>query len=170
MTNKQKNIALILGFILVLFISYKYAISNTLELKKEYKSLKQQELLFKNVPKQFSILKQKEKYYDSLLVKYQLKGSSVQNSLLKNINTFAETNNIQLVSFLEPHIFQKDNLIYNTYQFTLQGRFNNILELIHKLEQDTKFGEITNLYFERKKNYKTGKRYLEASVLLRSLG
>lgn len=170
MTGKQKNIALIIGFILVLIISYRYAISNTLALKKEFKTLKQQEQLFKNVPKQLSILKQKEKYYDSLLVKYQLNGSSVQNNLLKTINASANSNTIQLINFLEPHVFKKDNLTYNTYQFTLRGSYNNILELIYKLEQETKFGEITNLHFERKKNYRTGKNYLEANVLLRSFG
>jgi len=169
MTSKQKNIALFIGFILTLVIGYKYAIANTLELKKEYNSLSEQEQLFKNVPKQLSLLKQKEKYYDSLLTKYQLNGSSIQNSLLKTINT-STTNNTQLVSFLEPHIFQKDNLTYKTYQFTLQGSFNDILQLIHKLEQDTKFGEIINLHFERKKNFKTGRNYLQANVLLRSLG
>jgi len=170
MNSKQKNIALITCFVLLLIISYKYAISNTLELKKEYKNLKQQEQLFKNVPKQLSLLKQKEKYYDSLLVKYQLKGSSVQNSLLKTINASAYSDNIQLKSFLEPHIFEENNLNYKTYQFTLKGSYNDILKLIFKLEQDTKFGEIINLSFERKKNYKTGKNYLEAEVLLRSLG
>ncbi|WP_299884437.1 hypothetical protein [uncultured Lacinutrix sp.] len=170
MTSKNKNIALLIGFLFVLILGYQYAISNTIALRKEFNSLKKQELLFKNAPKQLSILKQKEKYYDSLLVKYQINGSSIQNSLLKSINTFANTNSIQLISFLEPHVIQKDNLTYNTYLFTLQGNYNDILQLIYKLEQGTKFGEITNLHFERKKNYRTGKNYLQASVLMRSFG
>ncbi len=34
--------------------------------------------------------------------------------------------------------------------------------------QQTKFGEIINLHLEKKINFKTGKKYLQASVLLRS--
>ncbi len=170
MNNKAKNILLILGFLFSLIISYKLAISNTVSLKKEYKSLKQHEELFKNSPKQLSILKQKQKYYDSLLVNYQLDGSSMQNSLLKSINLFADQNNLIVNSFLEPHIIVENDLSIKTYEFSIEGDYNSILKLIHLLEQQTKFGEIINLQFEKKKNYKTGKDYLQTRVLLKSFG
>ncbi|SFZ93380.1 hypothetical protein SAMN05428642_103100 [Flaviramulus basaltis] len=170
MTNKTKNILFGIGFILVLVLCYQLAISKTLVLKNEYNALSQQEALFENTPKQISLLKQKQKYYDSLLNKYQIKGSSLQNGLLKTINAFADSSNIKVVGFLEPHIIEQNDLKVNTFQFTLEGDYNAILKLIHKLEQDTKFGEITNLHFERKKNFRTGKHFLQASVLLKSFG
>ncbi|AUP81627.1 hypothetical protein C1H87_13530 [Flavivirga eckloniae] len=146
------------------------AISKTVALKKEYNALKQQEVLFENTPKQISLLKQKQTYYDSLLNKYQINGSSLQNNLLKTVTVFADSTNLKVVSFLEPHIIHKNNLKINTYQFVLEGNFNAIIKLIHKLEQDTKFGEITNLSFEKKKNFRTGRYYLQAFVLLKSFG
>jgi hypothetical protein len=170
MTSKTKNIGLILGFIIVLILSYQLAISKTFNLKKEYNDLKHQETLFENTPKQLSLLRQKEKYYDSLLTKYQLNGSSIQNNLLKTINTFAELNNLKVSGFLEPHVLKQNDLIIKTYQFTLEGNFNAILKLTYKLEQQTKFGEIINLHFEKKKNFRTGKYYLKAFVLLKSFG
>ncbi|WP_179317211.1 hypothetical protein [Winogradskyella undariae] len=168
MSKKQKNIALIIGFIVALFLCYQLAISNTLQQKNQYNTLKAQELLFKNAPKQLSLLKQKEVYYDSLLTKYQLDGSSIQNSLLKVINTFAKDNNLKVVSFLEPHSIAKNELTINTYEFVLEGNFNAINQLIHQLEQQTKFGEVINLRFEKKKNFRTGRYYLQATVLLQS--
>ncbi len=170
MTNKTKNIALLVGFLLALVLSYQLAISKTVALKKEFNLLKKQEVLFENTPKQISLLKQKQKYYDSLLIKYQMAGSSLQNNLLKTINAFADSSHIKVVSFLEPHSIVKDDLKINTYQFVLEGHYNAILKLIHKLEQDTRFGEITNLHFEKKKNFRTGKYYLQARVLLKSFG
>ena len=170
MTGKTKNILLLIGFLLVLLLSYNFAISNTIGLKKEYNDLKQQELLFENIPKQLSVLKQKEKYYDSLLTKYQVNGSSIQNSLLKTINITAESNNLKVISFLEPHIFKTNNITHKTYQFTLEGDYNSILQLIHKLEQETKFGEIINLHFLKKNNFRTGQYYLQAEILLKSFG
>jgi len=170
MTNKNKNIVLVAGFVIVLLLCYLLAFSKTFSLKKEYNQLQQEELLFKNTPKQLSLLMQKQKYYDSLLNKYQVNGGSIQNNLLKTINSIAGSNNLKVVRFLEPHTVKNNDLIVKTYQFTIQGDYNNILKLIHHLEQKTKFGEIINFNFEKKKNYRTNRYYLQASILLKSFG
>ncbi|WP_308990635.1 hypothetical protein QLS71_004045 [Mariniflexile litorale] len=170
MTKKTKNVLLLVGFVLTLLLCYQIAISKTVALKKEYNTLKQQETLFKNTPKQVELLKQKQRYYDGLLSKYQLNGSSVQNNLLKTINSYADSTNLKVIEFIEPHIIYQNELKVSTYQFTLEGNYNAILKLIYKLEQETKFGEITNLHFEKKINFRTGYSYLQARVLLKSFG
>ena len=170
MSNKSKNIALIVGFLLLIVLSYKLAIAKTFELKGEYEQLKQKELVFKNAPKQLSLLKQKQRHYDSILAKYQLHKGSLQNNLLQTITVFAKAENIKVAGFKEPHLSAQNEMQIKTYQFTLEGNFNAILALIHKLEQQTKFGEIINLHFEKKKNFKSGRHYLQASVLLKSFG
>lgn len=170
MTQKTKNILLIIGFFIVVMIAYKYAIANTLQLKSEYKTLQQEALVFDNMPVQLSSLKQREHYYDSLLTKYQLGESSMQNSMLNAINTYASVHQLKVIDFKEPHRIQQNDLTVNTYQFTLEGGYNAILLLIYQLEQHTKFGEVINLNFKKQKNFKTGKYYLQASVLLKSFG
>lgn len=168
MTQKTKNIILVVAFLLTVVIAYKYAIANTLQLKSEYNTLKQEAVVFDNMPQQLSSLKQREKYYDSLLTKYQLGESSMQNNMLRTINTYAEVNKLKVIDFLEPHKITQNDLSINTYQFTLEGDYNAIISLIHQLEQETKFGEIINLNFKKLKNYRTGKYYLQAGVLLKS--
>jgi len=170
MTNKTKNIVLVAGFIVVLILSYQFAISNTVALKKQFNDLKTQELLFKNAPKQLSLLKQKQNYYNGLLKKYQLGKGSLQNNLLKTINAYSDAYNFKVIHFLEPHLTQKEDITIKTYQFTLEGDYNTILMLIYKLEQDTKFGEIKSLHFKKEKNYRTGKHFLQAKILLKSFG
>lgn len=170
MPKKTKNILLIIGFLLTLLMCYQIAIAKTVIIKKEYNSLKYQEALFENTAKQISILKQKQQYYDSLLSKYQLNGSSIQNNLLKTINTLADSTNIKVAGFLEPHVIHMDDLKISTYQFTLEGDFSSILKLIYKLEQETKFGEIIHLAFEKKTNFRTGQVFLQATILLKSFG
>jgi len=170
MTKQQKNTLLLVTFFVALYICYLLAISKTLEQKEQYNILSKEILLSKNAPKRLSLLKQKEVYYDSLLTKYQLDGSSIQNNLLKVINYYAEAHDIKVVSFLEPHAITKNDLIIKTYEFVLEGNYNDINQLTYQLEQKTKFGEIVNLHFEKKKNFRTGKYYLRAKVLLRSFG
>ncbi|WP_299550675.1 hypothetical protein [Seonamhaeicola sp.] len=170
MKSKTKNIILIIGFFLALVLCYQLALSKTLALKTEFKTLKKQDLLFESTPKQLSLLKQKQKYYDSILVKHQINGSSLQNNLLKAINTFADSSNIKVVSFSEPHVINQNALKINTYQFSLEGNYNAMIKLIYKLEQETRFGEIISLHFEKKKNFRTNTYYLQAHVMLRNFG
>ncbi|MDC1324528.1 hypothetical protein N8216_00670 [Flavobacteriaceae bacterium] len=170
MNQKHKNRALVVCFLFVVFLCYKLAIKNTLQLKNQQHNLAKEAVLLKNAPQQLAQLKQKEIYYDSLLTKYQLDGSSIQNNLLKVITTFASNNNLKVIDFLEPHVSTNGELVIKTYDFTLEGNYNNSNQLIYLLEQHTKFGEIISLHFEKKKNYRTGRFYLQTRVLLKSFG
>ena len=170
MSNRSKNILLIIGFVLTLILCYTLAISKTIEQKQTYNTLKTQEELFKNAPKQLSLLSQKQRYYDSLLTKYQLNGSSIQNNLLSQITAFSEDHQLKVISYLEPHILVKNELTMRTYEFVIEGEYNSINQLIYQLEQHSKFGDIISLHFERKKNFRTGRYYLQARVLLQSFG
>ena len=168
MTKQQKNKVLLVCFSLALVICYQLAIKNTLQLKKQYNNLAHNAQLFKSAPQQLALLKQKEVYYDSLLTKFQIDGSSIQNNLLKVINSYATHNKLKVVRFLEPHLTTTNDLVIKTYDFTLEGDYNTINQLLYLLEQKSKFGEVTSLCFETKKNYRTGRFYLQARVLLKS--
>ncbi|HET8885641.1 MAG TPA: type 4a pilus biogenesis protein PilO [Salinimicrobium sp.] len=168
MKSKQKNILLIIGFFTALILSYKLAFSKTFLLKNEFNQLKKEEAILENIPKQLSVLKQKETYYDSILTRYQLTESSVQNNLLKTINSFSQENDLKVVDFSEPHIVSQKDLTIKTYQFSVEGDYNSIVHLVYQLEQETRFGEIINFHFQKRKNYRRGKYYLQAHVLLRS--
>lgn len=170
MNQKQKNRILIVAFLLLIVIAYKFAISKTFEAKDKYKSLQQEAIAFKNLPNQLSTLKLKQRYYDSILNKYNLGKASIQNSLLEIINSHADSLNLKVDNFTEPHRIQQNELSINTYQFTLTGEYNDIIRLIHVLEQKTKFGEIISLHFEKQKNFRSGTSYLQAHVLLKSFG
>jgi len=170
MSPKTKNILLAVGFMLSLFICYRLGIAKTLEQRALYSQLQQEQTLFDNMPAQLTQLNQKKRFYDSILDAYQIKGSSVQNNLIQTINVFSKEKDIKIVDFQEPHLQQKDDILIKTYKFILEGDFQSLNELIYQLEQKTKFGEIINLHFEKKKNLRTGKQFLQASVLLKSFG
>ncbi|WP_233702564.1 hypothetical protein [Hyunsoonleella flava] len=170
MKIKSKNIALVFGFLTLLFLSYRLAISKTMDLKNEYQLLKKKEDLFKNTPKKLSLLKQKQKYYDSVLNEHQIKGGSIQNNLLQVLTSFSKTSNLKVVGFLEPHVTDNEDISVKVYRFTVQGNYNDILKLVHHFEQNTKFGEVINLHLEKQTDFRKRKKYLQAKVLLRSYG
>jgi len=64
MSPKQKNIALLFGFIMLLWISHHLSFSKTLELKKQHAVLKEEARLFENSAQKLLQLKQEDQYYD----------------------------------------------------------------------------------------------------------
>ena len=168
MKSKTKNILLIGGFVLAFIICYQFAIKNTLQEKARYSRLKAEEALFENIPRQLMTLSKKNEYYNDLLAKYQIGETSMQNSLLKNINKTAQELNVMVIDFNEPHTAEKNGLQVNTYSITIEGNFNDIAKLIYGLEQKTRFGELVNVHFIKQKNYRTRKDYLQATIMLQA--
>ncbi|WP_340064277.1 hypothetical protein [Ascidiimonas aurantiaca] len=168
MNSKTRNIALVSGFVLACVICYVFAFSKTFDARTSFKDLEKQEALFEDIPKQFSLLNQKMQYYDSLLNRYQLTETSIQNNLLKTINRKATELDIKVVQFNEPHVYSMGERSKNTYGFTLEGDFANLISVLHHLEQNTKYGEVLTMRFVKEKNHRKGTYYLQLSVLLQN--
>lgn len=170
MSLKQKNIALLIGIILLLWISYQFSFSKTLELKSQYNTLKYEQELLSNVSQKLMSLNQQNVYYDSILKSKKISTErSFQNNLLQVITSFADTTNIKVVTFNNPHIYKADNAKILTHSFTLQGNFNQITQLIYLLEQELKLGKIISVDFQKKQDYKRRSEYLECTVLLQQI-
>lgn len=166
---KNKNIILLLFLFLALLLCYKLAISNTLALRKEYLSLKKEERLSEDIPQQLALLSKKEVYLDSVLQKLDLNNTAMENNLLRVVNKEAAENNIKIIDFNAPHTSDKDNSHVMTYIFTLEGSYASILELIHDLETKRNLGSVSHLEFEKKKDYRTKRTYLQTKVFLEQI-
>ena len=167
MKLNKKNIMLLIGLLLMLLIAYQFSFSNTLALKKQFKSLKIEQELLTNVSEKLLRLKQENSYYDSILKSKKISTeNSFQNNLLQRITVFSDSTSISIVNFNTPHVFEADNALINTYSFTLKGNFSAITRLIYQLEQEYKLGKIISVHFEKKKNYRRNSSYLECNILL----
>lgn len=104
---KNKNIVLLLLF-LAMLLCYKLAISNTIAMREEYKSLKEEEL-FENIAQQLALLSKKEVYLDSVLQKLDLNNTAMENNLLWVVNKQAAKNNMKVIDFNAPHTSDESN-------------------------------------------------------------
>lgn len=169
MWKNKKNILAVIGLLVLLWLCYQLAFKKTWDTYQQKKELESQAQFFRDMPKQLAVLKQKERYYDSLLKEYNLNRGSLQNNLLHTLNTYAEDYQISIIEFKDPHIFndEKEIMTY-TYQFKLQGEYNDLIQLVYQLEQGSKYGELVHVSFLKKKNYRTQKNELTAQVLLQN--
>jgi hypothetical protein len=163
----RKNKLLLVGFAIVLYVSYAFAISKTMGYYNEYQSKKT--LLASNElsPKIAFQLKQKEKQLDQLLAQYKITNAeSFQNDLLKQLNTYSDNYHLKIVDFKEPHIITEAGLTTTSYIFSLEGSFNGCLALINKIENNATLGSINHIDFIKKRDYKTNRDYLVVEVVL----
>ncbi len=164
-----KNKLLFLGTALLLFTSYKLAISRTLALWEESRRLETQVEQFGDIPKKLSLLSQKNSYYDSILGKMDPVDTSVRNNLLRTLNQEAHKNRLNVMTFDKPHVYQMgDNALY-TFRFGLKGDFSDILKTVHVVEQRGGFGEVVHIAFEKKKDPTTHTQGLTALVFVQQL-
>jgi hypothetical protein len=170
MSLKQKNIILLIGFILLFWLCYQFPISQMKTAKKEYQKLQIEHELFSKTPQKIRNFHQENSYLDSILSKYQFSSEKTfQSNLLQTITSFSNKNNLSVVSFNEPHIITKNKVAINTFSFSVKGSYNNSLGLIHELEQTKRLGKIVSVKFEKKKNYRTNRGVLVTEVLLQRI-
>ncbi len=171
MKQKSKNIALVVGFILVLLIAYQYAFAKTFTLQKEVDQLTLEKEKYMAALVQLAALTKKEQQLDIILAKNNVEGNSLQHNLLKTLNGLSSTSNIKIIAFEEPHIYRDKTTKkgMTTYDFILQGEYNALISVIYELEQQYSFGNIVQVNFEKKKDFRTRATYLQCRVLLQRL-
>jgi len=165
----KRNKILFTGIALLLFASYQLAINKTVLLGKESKRLGMEVEKFKDIPSKLAILNQKNAHYDSILGKMDLVDTSIQNNLLRTINQEAVKTNTKVMEFKQPHLYQVGENSLLTYSFNLDGDYKNILRVVHTIEQKGNFGEIVHVDFQKKKDYRTNRYNLGATIFVQQV-
>jgi hypothetical protein len=167
MSGMKKNSILVSAFIVLMLLCYSMAIEPTLDLINETKVLNKEKRTNEQGLDQLQYLSQQNKQLKEVLETYSIhNGASVQNNLLEIVNIFGKENNLNIVSFDEPHSFTEQESLLNTYAFQVRGSYTSILKLMYVIEQQYKFGKLVSCSFEKKKNYRTYKSYLDCTIYI----
>lgn len=167
MKLNKKNKLLIAGFIFTLLICYRFAISNTISLYREYTTKNEIMTRESVTPETANLLLQKEKQLDAMLSRYSvISTASFQNDFLEKLSDYCTTYNLKITDFKEPHNSIVNELETNSYQFTLKGSFNGSLSVINKIENTPSLGIIKHLNFTKNRDYKTNTDDLTVEIIL----
>jgi hypothetical protein len=166
MNSKQKNIALIIGFVLMLLISYRFSFSKTIEAKGRVEKLAKDKALLENAEANIRSLQMEEKYLDSILQSNDLSiENTFQQTLLIKITQFTNQHNLKLISSNEPHSFISEGTKLLTYEIEAQGSFRDLMLFSNYIEQQ-RLAKLASLTFLKKKNYRTRRDYLRCKIVL----
>jgi len=164
-TFKQKNKVLLLIFILLALASYKRSFVLSLLAKEEIKlqddnlsKVNSSESNLQQLVYSISIL-------DKTIGKSNLKPDKIQQEILNSLAILSNKYNVNLESIDETHIHKNVDFSILSNEVILEGRFNNLTQLIYDLELNFEFARLINVEFYKKKISSTKKTKLYAKIL-----
>lgn len=170
MKQTTKNSILIIGFLLAVLFAYQFSFSKTLETKSRLDSLKLQIDQSKLGSQNILGLRSKETYLDSIIENNRNESTSLQNNLLNILNKNSLEYSFKIINFKEPHFgVSPDSTHITSFQFTLEGKYKDLEELLYKLENEHSLGSLSHISFEKKKDYRLNKTFLQCSMILQNV-
>lgn len=169
MKQQNKNILLIIGFLLLAFMAYRFSILKTLEVRKQLTEIKTQIEDKTSLVTNYQSLVTKEIYLDSLIGNEKSQ-NSLQNELLEVLNTGSRELNFKIMAFNEPHKYvYEDKTETTSLQFILEGPYDGIEKMLYNLENNYSFGTLSHIKFEKKKDFRLNKVFLQCKVLIQNV-
>lgn len=169
MKINNRNRLLLLGILLISIVCYKFAIAKTMGLRDELLHLRSELREMQEIPHRTRLLARKNMVFDSILEQMDMGDNSLQNNLLRSINLEAKKRNIKVMDFNRPHIAAMGANNLYTYSFKLRGNYTDILKVVHAIEQKGNFGIVAHIDLEKKKDHRTNKYSLDATVFVQHL-
>lgn len=166
MTFKQKNKYLLIGAFCAGLLIYFFAINKTIQLRQQVKTIETELEQAVNSTGQMEALQRKVNTMDSKLKRYISDSDQNQEHVLDLISHFCSSHQLYLKDFPHANTFTQNDIELETIQFTVEGRYVNLLKLVYYLEQEARTGRITGVKFYSETNYRTMKKQVLATIFL----
>ena len=94
---------------------------------------------------------------------------SMRENLLSELVQLTTKHEVNLKSFPEYYIQQKENFELTTSPIVLEGSFKNLLKLMDEFEQKNTSGKVSSAHFKVEESRRTGKRTLFLTLYIQSI-
>lgn len=169
MNQQSKNILLTIGFVFLAFIAYKFSFLKTYEVREQLLTIRNS--ISENSKKEISQqdLLVREIFLDSVIAKSNSE-TSLQNDILEVLNRDSKKLGYNIIAFKEPHHYiSEDKIETSSLQFILEGKYEGLEKILYKLENDYAFGSLSHIRFEKKKDFRLNKAFLQCNVVIQSV-
>lgn len=167
MRLNNKNKLLITGIVALGLISYKFAISKTIETYQLHQSQVKSLTDINVFSKSKNALIQKDIQLTNYLNKFKTDNSkSFQNKLLKEISSVCTSHHLKIINFKEPLEIKTNGLLVSYYKIQLKGNYRNLIEGINQIENTTNMGAIKNLHFLKQNPFVLETDFLTAQFII----
>ena len=169
MEYKQKNRALVIGFVILLFVAYQFSLKKTLELHTSVNKLTKEKALLSNAGERIQSLQLENKGLNSFLESNNVSADqSFEQTLFERMTNLKEQYNLKIVSFNELHKFESDGAMLLSYTIEIKGDCRNLMLFSSSLEQQ-RLGEFTSMYMQKKRTPGSRRDELVCKLILQKL-
>lgn len=151
--NKYRNIFFIVGFMILIVLSYQYAFKHTIQAYEQHQFLKRS--IFNNIENNINpeVLKNKIINLNNVLSKYSVDSVYFKETSIGNVAAIAESENLRLkeIPASDPN-FYNDTFIIQRMDF--EGDYFSMIKFIQKLQFEKKVGVLKSIsIFKQKENF-----------------
>jgi len=166
LTYRQKFYAVIGGFILLSFASYKKTYKQVFAAKTELASVEQKLERANNASGDMYSLRNDISILDNIIGGNTSEPTQVQRLILDFVsNNGAKVN---LISMEDVHLFSNEEFLIYTNQLELEGTYENLMKLLYEVEKKFKSSKVVSNTMYSKKNYRTNTTKLYLKIILQN--
>lgn len=163
-TYRQRNLFLLGAGLVLLGLIYMVSIRRTLQLRQALKKNETAIARAQNAPQQIAQLEaQVGALQQNGLRPYD------REYLLEQITGFCRDHQLLVRTFPQSERVVENNYPIITNTIEVEGAYQDLVRLVHLLEQKERLGSISSLKFYTKKERVSKKTYLRLSIVLRNL-
>lgn len=167
LTYKQRNTLLIPVVIILLWVSYRYAILNTITLYSQVSTLENQ--MANHSPEKLVRLKSKLKKLNNKLNNYKFDDKRDKEFILGITSDFCAKNKLTLSEFPEANIIEDETNRLETLTISAQGTYIGLLKLLHFLEHQNQVGRISSVHYYSQFDHKNQITRLFAKIYIQNI-
>jgi len=145
---------------------YNLSISDTIELYREYKALKNKVDELPDIHNRITYLKQEVAVIESEL---GYGSSAASLNLLKELSKYCTENNIELKSIPPIEEYTEDDIVFQNQSFVVQASFKSLVKLVRYLEEKEKIGRLISVKYDVVVDMRTKIRKLNAYCVVQNI-
>ncbi|MCU0436186.1 MAG: hypothetical protein MUC87_22205 [Bacteroidia bacterium] len=164
---KRKNQLLLAGAVALLWIVYSYAVTNTLNARRDCQKLQQRIDSAASAPQQLAALRaQMEQLKNTTGVSDS--SAAAHEKLLDIVTHYCEQNNLVLRDFSPAVNFVQQDWSVDNHPVTVEGNFSSLLRLVHHLEGQ-EGGNVISTEFRSRRDNKTQALSLSLVIYIQTI-
>ena len=163
-SNKNKFILLCAGAFFMFWISYRFAFSNTIDLKKECRDLENKMAKIENAPARLHHVRDELSKLEQLIG--DVSADEISPLLIERAGSYCKKNHLVLKEVPQKHLFTQDEFGIVTHSLVVSGPYKKLVQLFDQLENHIGVGKVRSAIFEIEEDRKTKIKSLNCTYYL----
>jgi hypothetical protein len=165
---KNKIIVLGLAALVLFYLIFKLAVSETIGLHSKLSDLETKMATIENAPKEIESIQAKLNNFASILGK-SIDTTYRNEPFLEFLSVVCKENNTTLADYIAPHVFNQGDFFIETRTAVIEGKFINLVSTLFAIEKKYMRGKTTSACYQVKEDFRTKQRRLYLTVMIQSI-